>query len=142
DDELPARGLGALAHADDAEVTAALCAAEGVLDIEALAVVLDGHDDALAAVDERDLRLVRAGVLRDVPERLPDDADHSTFNDRLELALRTGLLHLHLETGLTPQVVHQTRERDRQVQCACLALPERGHVLADIRERGARVARG
>ena len=74
----------------------------------AAAVILDRDDDALGTVEQRDLRFLRTGVLRDVAQRLADDADHRPLDDRLELALRAGLLHLDLQSGLPAKVVDQS----------------------------------
>jgi len=82
-------------------------------------------------------------MLRDVAEAFADDPDEGALHERLEVALGTGLLEVDGESALPAQVVDEAGHRDGEVEpTRLLGLSERGHVLADVGERRARVARG
>ena len=80
-------------------------------------------------------------MLRDVAQRLAHDADDRALHHRIERARLAGLLHLHVQAGLPAQVVDESTECDRKVQATRLALAQRGHVLANVHEGRASVAR-
>ena len=63
-------------------------------------------------------------MLRDVAERLSDDADDRALEVRVEVPLVAALLHLDLEAGLPLQIVDEPRDRRGQAKPARRALPK------------------